>query len=315
MVAHELEKKNLGLNKEQCDTLEADLETVIDQAKDAKFMHKEPLHDKEFKKAEAKAKKDADAVDAEKSGAKPKEAEKPKPAADAPKKITGKKALKEFKAAKPTQHAQVIAVGNDDDGTGPLAQTKTNSHSHAHSHSHSKADNELDADAELDLEIANAGHAHAHSSSKSLSHADSHTSSKSHSHAHADSNEDKAETFAKSLEVNRKKEEKKQECEGKKKEKSEEEEKKEEAEKCKKTCAEGKKNLEMHAKEINKIDPHTFEYVNANQKSKSFKKAQADAIVCAVKNHKDEKKAVREVNHNATIEREKFLANEREKWQ
>lgn len=121
MVAHELEKKNLDLSKDQINTLEADIETVIDQAKDAKFMHKEPLHDKEFKKASAKATKDADAADAEKSGAKPKEAEKPKPAAAAPKKITGKKALKEFKAAKPTQHAQVIAVGNDDDGTGPLA--------------------------------------------------------------------------------------------------------------------------------------------------------------------------------------------------
>ena len=52
---------------------------------------------------------------------------------------------------------------------------------------------------------------------------------------------------------------------------------------CKKTCAEGKKNLEDHTKEIQKIDPHTFEYVNANQKSKSFKKAQAEAITCAVK--------------------------------
>ena len=46
MVAHELEKKNLGLSKDQISTLETDIETVIDQAKDAKFMHKEPLKDK-----------------------------------------------------------------------------------------------------------------------------------------------------------------------------------------------------------------------------------------------------------------------------
>lgn len=46
--------------------------------------------------------------------------------------ITSKNELKKFKAPKPTKHASVVTVGNDES-----AFTQTHSHTHSHSHLHS----------------------------------------------------------------------------------------------------------------------------------------------------------------------------------
>lgn len=46
--------------------------------------------------------------------------------------MTSKHELKKFKAPKPTKHASVIAVGNEES-----AFTQTHSHAHSHSHLHS----------------------------------------------------------------------------------------------------------------------------------------------------------------------------------
>ena len=62
-ISHEIEKNVHHLTKGQCKKLEDGMDTVIDEAKDAKFMHKEPTRDKGFMDARKKVEKLADEVD------------------------------------------------------------------------------------------------------------------------------------------------------------------------------------------------------------------------------------------------------------
>ena len=98
-ISHEIEKNVHHLTKGQCKKLEEDMDTVIDEARDAKFMKKEPTKDKGFMEARKKVEKDANTVDKEPAA---KEETKTKATADAKKKkepVQKKEAEKKKKAA------------------------------------------------------------------------------------------------------------------------------------------------------------------------------------------------------------------------
>ena len=65
LISREIEKPIHQLTKGQCKKLESSMDTVIDEAKDTKFMHTEPTKDKAFNDARKKVEKIADQVDKE----------------------------------------------------------------------------------------------------------------------------------------------------------------------------------------------------------------------------------------------------------
>ena len=77
LISREIEKPIHQLTKSNCKKLESAMDTVIDEAKDTKFMHTEPTKDPAFEKAAHHALKVADEIDKGE-----KEPKAPKKAAD-----------------------------------------------------------------------------------------------------------------------------------------------------------------------------------------------------------------------------------------